>query len=68
MLYEVITGFAVPEVRNNPKARTEWAVDQMMMNAKASKNLGIDAHATFSGALLWPYMYPWPQRPRNNFV
>ncbi len=56
-------GFAVPEVRNNPKARTEWAFDQMMMNARASKNLGIDAHATFSGALLWPYMYPWPQRP-----
>lgn len=56
-------GFAVPEVRNNPKARTAWAVDQMMMNARASKNLGIQAHATFSGALLWPYMYPWPQRP-----
>jgi sugar phosphate isomerase/epimerase len=56
-------GFAVPEVRNNPKVRTEWAVDQMMMNARASKNLGINAHATFSGALLWPYMYPWPQRP-----
>jgi len=56
-------GFAAPGVRNNPKARAEWAVDQMMMNAKASKNLGINAHATFSGALLWPYMYPWPQRP-----
>jgi sugar phosphate isomerase/epimerase len=56
-------GFAAPEVRNNPKARTAWAVDQMMMNARASNNLGIDAHATFSGALLWPYMYPWPQRP-----
>ena len=34
-------GFAAPEVRNNPKARTDWAVDQMMMNAKASRNLGI---------------------------
>ena len=21
------------------------------------------AHATFSGALAWPYLYPWPQRP-----
>src|SRR5207247_1285181 len=20
-------------------------------------------HATFSGALAWPYFYPWPQRP-----
>ena len=25
--------------------------------------MGISAHATFSGALAWPYVYPWPQRP-----
>ncbi|MDZ7605030.1 MAG: sugar phosphate isomerase/epimerase [Cyclobacteriaceae bacterium] len=56
-------GFTTPEVRKNPKARTAWAVDQMMMNAKASKNLGLTSHVTFSGALLWPYLYPWPQRP-----
>ena len=24
---------------------------------------GLTAHATFSGALAWPYLYPWPQRP-----
>jgi sugar phosphate isomerase/epimerase len=29
----------------------------------ASKNLGLPAAVTFSGALLWPYFYPWPQRP-----
>ncbi len=56
-------GFTIPEVKKNPKARTAWAVDQMMMNARASKNLGLNAHATFSGALLWPYLYPWPPRP-----
>ena len=27
------------------------------------KNLGLKAHATFSGALAWPYLYPFPQRP-----
>ena len=58
-------GFAVPEVRGNPKARQEWAVNQLMMAAKASKNLGIDRHVTFSGALAWPYVYPWPQRPEG---
>lgn len=58
-------GFAVPEVRNNPKARTEWAIQQMKWNAQASKNLGLDVHATFSGALLWPFVYPWPQRPEG---
>jgi sugar phosphate isomerase/epimerase len=56
-------GFASAEVRNDPQARTEWAIDQMKMNARASKNLGLSAHATFSGAFLWPYLYPWPQRP-----
>ncbi len=56
-------GFAPEEVRNNPKARTEWAVQQLMYAAKASQNLGLDACATFSGALLWHTVYPWPQRP-----
>lgn len=56
-------GFAPAEYHNNPKARTEWAVQQMKYTAKASQNLGLKAAVTFSGALLWPYMYPWPQRP-----
>ncbi|MCD6307752.1 MAG: sugar phosphate isomerase/epimerase [Candidatus Latescibacteria bacterium] len=56
-------GFAPESVRGNPKARTEWAVDQLRLAAKASRNLGLSANATFSGALLWHTMYPWPQRP-----
>lgn len=56
-------GFAPPEVRGNPAARTEWAINQVTMAGQASRNFGIDVHATFSGALAWPYMYPWPQRP-----
>lgn len=56
-------GFAPEQYRNNPKARTEWAVQQLKYAAKASQNLGLNAHATFSGALLWPTVYPWPQRP-----
>ena len=56
-------GFAAPEVRGNPQARQAWAVEQLMLAAAASRNLGLTAHATFSGALAWPYAYPWPQRP-----
>ena len=56
-------GFAVPEVRGDPKKRQAWAVDQVTKALTASKNLGLVGHATFSGALAWPYMYPWPQRP-----
>jgi sugar phosphate isomerase/epimerase len=55
--------FAAPEVRGNPKARQEWAVQQMRYGAEASRRLGLDAHVTFSGALAWPYVYPWPPRP-----
>lgn len=58
-------GFAPEQYRNNPKARTEWAVQQLKYAAKASQNLGLNAHATFSGALLWPTVYPWPQRPEG---
>jgi sugar phosphate isomerase/epimerase len=56
-------GFAPKEVHGNTKARTEWAINQLKYAAKASRNLGLDAHATFSGALLWHTVYPWPQRP-----
>lgn len=56
-------GFAAPSVQGNPKARQEWAVEQVKLALTASKNLGITEQATFSGALAWPYVYPWPQRP-----
>ncbi len=56
-------GFAPEAIRGNNKARTEWAVQQLKYAAKASQYLGLKAHATFSGALLWHTMYPWPQRP-----
>ncbi len=56
-------GFAPANVHNNPAARQRWAVNQLMLAAKASQNLGLTTHATFSGALAWPYVYPWPQRP-----
>ncbi|WP_213806258.1 sugar phosphate isomerase/epimerase [Granulicella sp. dw_53] len=57
--------FAPEAVRNNPPARQAWAVEQLHFAAKASKNLGLKCHATFSGALAWPYLYPWPQRPNG---
>lgn len=55
--------FAPDQYKNNPNARKEWAIQQLKHAAKASQNLGLKAHATFSGALLWPMVYPWPQRP-----
>ena len=60
---EAFDDFAAPEVRGNSAARQDWAVDQMIKAAAASNNLGLTDHATFSGALAWPFLYPWPQRP-----
>jgi len=60
---QAFDGFAAPSVRGNPKARQAWAVEQVRLALTASHNLGLSAHATFSGALAWPYVYPWPQRP-----
>ncbi|MHC4886866.1 MAG: sugar phosphate isomerase/epimerase family protein [Planctomycetota bacterium] len=60
---EMFDGFAPESVQGNPEARTEWAKNQLMLCAKASANLGLKAHVTFSGALLWHTLYPWPQRP-----
>ncbi|HET8846718.1 MAG TPA: sugar phosphate isomerase/epimerase family protein, partial [Ktedonobacteraceae bacterium] len=57
--------FAPTAVHNNPKARTEWAIDQMTKAIKASRNLGQSALPTFSGAFLWHTVYPWPQRPKG---
>lgn len=60
---DLFDGFAPPELRGKPAARQAWAVGQVKAAAKASQRLGLTAHATFSGALAWPYLYPWPQRP-----
>ncbi|MBJ7498666.1 MAG: sugar phosphate isomerase/epimerase [Sphingopyxis sp.] len=55
--------FAPDALKGKPAERQAWAVEQLHLAAKASRRLGLDAHATFSGALAWPYLYPWPQRP-----
>lgn len=60
---ELFDGFAPAELRGKPQARQEWAVNQLKYAAKASQHLGLSSHATFSGALAWPFVYPWPQRP-----
>ena len=62
--YDVLLeGFAPAEIAEDLKARQAWAVEQLGWAAKVSRNLGLTAHATFSGALAWPFFYPWPQRP-----
>jgi sugar phosphate isomerase/epimerase len=59
---EGFDAFAAPSVRGNPTARQEWAVDQVKLAAKASRHLGLENTVSFTGALAWPYIYPWPPR------
>jgi len=61
----VFDGFAPEAVRGRPEARQEWATNQVKLAARASRRLGLTAMASFSGSLLWPFFYPWPQRPRE---
>jgi sugar phosphate isomerase/epimerase len=60
---QLFNGFAPADYHQDMKARQQWAVQQVKYAAKASQNLGLSASVTFSGALAWPYLYPWPQRP-----
>src|SRR5579863_7999660 len=60
---EAFDAFAPAQVHGKPAERQKWAVSQLLHAAKASKHLGLAAHVTFSGALAWPFVYPWPQRP-----
>jgi len=61
----VFDGFAPARLHGNPPARAEWAADQVVKAARAARRLGLDTVASFTGALAFPYLYPWPQRPEG---
>jgi len=62
---DMFDAFAPDEVKGKPDERKKWAIHQLRLTAQASRNLGLKASATFSGALAWPFVYPWPQRPQG---
>lgn len=61
----IMDSFAPEAVRGDPARRRAWAEEQLRFAARASRNLGLDRHITFSGSLLWPYLYPYPQWPEG---
>lgn len=56
-------GFAPAELAGDAAGRQAWATDQVTKAARASRNLGLDTSVSFTGALAFPFLYPWPQRP-----
>ncbi len=57
--------FAPANLRGNAEGKQAWAADQLLLAAKASRNLGLDVSVSFTGSLAFPYLYPWPQRPEG---
>jgi sugar phosphate isomerase/epimerase len=60
---EAFDAFAPAALHGKPSERQRWAVQQVLKVARASKHLGLTTSISFPGALAWPFLYPWPQRP-----
>lgn len=60
---QAFDAFAPAHLHGKPSERQAWAVDQVIKVAKASQHLGLSGSVGFTGALAFPYLYPWPQRP-----
>lgn len=58
-----LTAMGPPEFANNPSGCQAWARNQLLLAAKASANLALKSHVTFSGHLMWPFLYPYPPAP-----
>jgi sugar phosphate isomerase/epimerase len=59
---ELFSAFAPPGC-TTPEQMCKWGTEQVKLALTACQNLGCKAMPTFSGALLWHVVYPWPQRP-----
>lgn len=42
-----------------------WAQNRAMKSVAAAANLDLTSVAAFSGTTMFPYVYPWPQRPKG---
>jgi sugar phosphate isomerase/epimerase len=58
----LLDGFAPPELPVDAKAGSVGGA-ATALGGEGQPQAWPEAHATFSGALAWPFFYPWPQRP-----
>ena len=60
----LLDAFAPAKLAGDAKAKAAWARrSNCSGRRRQAATCGLTAHATFSGALAWPFFYPWPQRP-----
>jgi sugar phosphate isomerase/epimerase len=60
---EAFDGFAARDRARQPGGAAGMGGRPGEKGAPRLAQHGPDGAATFSGALAWPYLYPWPQRP-----
>lgn len=60
---QIADAFSPKAHHGNPAGRQADAERTMFLAIQAAKNLGVHKLVTFSGALVWPFFYPWPPPP-----
>ena len=52
--------FVPEELQGKHEAKTEWAIEQMKLTARAAKNLGVKVVNGFTGSSIWHLIYSFP--------
>ena len=52
--------FVPKELQGKHEAKTEWAIEQMKLTARAAKNLGVKVVNGFTGSSIWHLIYSFP--------
>jgi len=53
-------GFAPEDCAGDAEKKRTWAIENMKLTAKASKNLGVDVVNGFTGSSIWHLIYSFP--------
>jgi sugar phosphate isomerase/epimerase len=56
-----LDGFAPAEVKGDPQAIRDWAIQEMKYTAQAAANLGCPVVTGFMGSPVWKFWYSFPQ-------
>lgn len=52
--------FAPKELAGKPEEQRKWAVEQMILTARAAKNIGVKVVNGFTGSSIWHLLYSFP--------
>lgn len=63
--HQLFDEFAPDHLKGKPNEWPAWVTQMHKWAMKASQRMGLTAVPTFPGTLIWPYVYPWPQRPKG---